>query len=165
MTGIQNGASDMLKPSKARILRVEISNPGLPGNLSELTTSKPLPNSNSKRNRLVLRHVFDESHDRATRRMLGKSEDERFTFGEYVDRYSKLKGKYVRNVLGYGNFIRDQDVCNFVAEANAFHKELRGLCLKVRAFLRDDLHLFWNDILLFNPRVKYSLFILTSNVL
>ena len=152
----------MLRPSNARILRIEISNPGLPASLTDLITSKKLNSFRS--DFLYRRQIFREEHDQAVRTFLGIPKEDPGTFVKYYREYIALKGKYVRNVLGYGNFMLSKDLPNFLVEAEAFKKELDDLRLKVRCYMNDELHLPWNDILRFNPRLKYATFLLSESL-
>lgn len=152
----------MLKPSKAKILRIEINNPGLPDSLTDLITSKKV--NSYKSEFLYRRQIFQEEHDKAVRRYLGVPDDSTSTFEKYVNRYIELKKKFVRNILGYGNFILSVQLPQFVLEAESFSMVLDDLRLKVRLFLRDQLRLNWNDILRFNPRLRYATFILSESL-
>ena len=152
----------MLMPSRARILRVEINNPGLPDSLTDLITSKKVNSYQCEF--LYRRRIFQEEHDQAVRRYLGVSYDAKWTFEKYVKQYIALKKKYVRNVLCYGNFLLSADLPQFMLEANAYSQELDDLRLKVRLFLRDKLHLKWDDILRFNPRLRYATFLLSEDL-
>ena len=100
-----------LIPSKARILKIEISNPGLPANLTDLITSRE--KKSRKTNWRYRRQVFADHHEHEVRRQLHIPKDAKSTFGEYIQKYYDLKGKYVRNVLNYGNYIRAKDVSSF----------------------------------------------------
>ena len=152
----------MLRPSNARILRIEISNPGLPASLTDLITSKKLNSFRS--DFLYRRQIFREEHDQAVRTFLGIPKEDPGTFVKYYREYIALKGKYVRNVLGYGNFMLSKDLPDFLVEAEAFKKELDDLRLKVRCYMNDELRLPWNDILRFNPRLKYATFLLSESL-
>ena len=152
----------MLRPSNARILRIEISNPGLPASLTDLITSRK---ANSFACELLYRRqLFQEEHDQAVRTFLGVPKEDPSTFVKYYREYIALKGKYVRNVLGYGNFMLSKDLPEFLVEAEAFKKELDDLRLKVRCFMNDKLNLPWKDILRFNPRLKYATFLLSESL-
>ena len=155
-------ACDHLAPSKARILRIEINNPGLPGNLTDIITSRKEGESSS--DYLFRRRVFGEEHDKAVRIFLGVPKDQHGTFLKYIQKYYELKKKYVRNVLGYGNFILAEDIESFVSDAGAFNRELRELRQSVRLFLNDRFKILWSDILRFNPRLKYATFILSEHL-
>ena len=155
-------SSLMLKPSNARILRIEISNPGLPASLTDLITSKKV---NSYRSEfLYRRQLFKEEHDHAVRTFLGMPREDPGTFVRYYGKYIALKGKYVRNVLGYGNFMLSKDLSEFLVEAVALKKELDDLRRSVRCYMNDELHLPWKDILRFNPRPKYATFLLSESL-
>ena len=147
-----------LMPSKARILKIEISNPGLPANLTDLITSREL--KSSKRNRLYRRQVFKDEHDYEVRRQLHIPNDVKSTFGEYIQKYYDLKRKYVRNVLNYGNYIHANCVPAFLREVGALNMVYRDLCGKVRKILSPLAE--WKDVLLFNPRVKFAIFIVSQ---
>ena len=149
-----------LTPSKAKILRIEISKPGLPGDLTEIITARK--KGEYWADHLFRRRVFGEEHDRAVRSFLGVPRDESGTFLKYIQKYNGLKNKYVRNVFCYGNFILAEDVEPFVMDAEAFNRELRELCQNVRMFLNDRFEILWDDILRFNPRLKYAMFILSE---
>jgi len=154
--------TSMLKPSKARILRIEISNPGLPDSLTDLITSKKVDSHVSEF--LYRRQVFQEEHDTAVRHYLGVPDDAECTFGKYVVRYIDLKKRYVRNVLCFGNFIHFKSLPQFLQEAKDFEKELDDLRLKVRLFLNERFNLKWNDILRFNPRLRFATFLLSESL-
>jgi len=102
-------ARSMMKPSRARILRIEISNPGLPESLTDLITSRRV--DTYRREFLYRRRIFQDEHDRMVRSFLGVPTDARCTFEKYVLRYTELKRTYVRNILCYGNFtIKNHDL-------------------------------------------------------
>ena len=145
-------------PSKANILKIEISNPGLPANLTDLITSREL--NSYKRNRLYRRQVFKDEHDYEVRRQLHIPNDAKSTFGEYIQGYYDLKRKYVRNVLNYGNYIRTNCVPMFLQEVGALNSVYRELCGKVRKILTPLAE--WKDVVLFNPRVKFAIFIISQ---
>ena len=71
----------MLRPSNARILRIEISNPGLPASLTDLITSKKLNSFRS--DFLYRRQIFREEHDQAVRTFLGIPKEDPGTFVKY----------------------------------------------------------------------------------
>ena len=114
-----------LIPSKARILKIEISNPGLPANLTDLITSREL--NSYKRDRLFRRQVFKDEHDCEVRKQLRIPNDAKSTFGEYIQKYYDLKKKYVRNVLNYGNYIQMKGVPAFLKEVEALNAVYREL--------------------------------------
>jgi hypothetical protein len=147
-----------LLPSKAKILKIEISNPGLPANLTDLITSREL--NSYKRNRLFRRQVFKDEHDYEVRKQLHIPNDAKSTFGEYIQKYYDLKRKYVRNVLNYGNYIRAKDVSSFLHEVETLNELYRGLCGQVRKILTPLAD--WKDVLLFNPRVRFAMFIISE---
>ena len=147
-----------LTPSKARILKIEISNPGLPGNLTDLITSRE--KDSNKRNWLYRRRVFSDHHEYEVRWQLHIPNDAKSTFGEYIQKYSDLKRKYVRNVLNYGNYIQMKDVPAFLKEVEALNAVYHELCGRVRSILMPIAP--WNDALLFNPRVRYGMFIISQ---
>ena len=152
----------MLIPSQARILRVEIGNPCVPLYLTGLTTTTKV--NAGEGDFLYRRQIFEEEHEEAVRRLLGVFDEHECTFERYIKKYVEIKKKYVRNVLGYGNFMLSEDLPQFLQEAGDLKKELDDLRLKVRNFLRDELHLPWIDILRFNPRLKYATFLLSKGV-
>ena len=147
-----------LIPSKARILKIEISNPGLPANLTDLITSREL--NSYKRNRLFRRQVFKDEHDCEVRKQLHIPNDAKSTFGEYIQKYYDLKKKYVRNVLNYGNYIQMKGVPAFLKEVEGLNAVYRELCGRVRSILMPLAD--WKDVLLFNPRVRFAMFIISE---
>lgn len=147
--------------SRAKILRIEICNPGLPPSLTGFTTSTKI---NAKGEFVLRRRIFTPEHDKAVRNMLGVVDKSQCTFDKYILPYVLLKARYVRSVSGYGSFILVDDLPQFISDATEIKNEFDDLRQKVRDFLKDELHLQWIDILHFNPRLRYSTYILNEGL-
>jgi len=153
-------------PSKAEIVRLEIALVDLPGDISEMTTRVNTQGGD-------LFHPFTEDDDLALRKFLGVSREARGTFLAQYDEFLDLRRRFVYNINGYGNFLKIDDIHDFVEEASRLNQEFTSLRLKVMGFLEErckgrrvslgrggeiGYHRF---ILRFNPRIKYGLFLLS----
>ena len=131
--------------SRAKILRIEICNPGLPPSLTGFTTSTKI---NAKGEFVLRRRIFTPEHDKAVRKMLGVVNKSQCTFDKYILPYVLLKARYVRSVSGYGSFILVDDLPQFISDATEIKNEFDDLRQKVRNFLKDELKAYGPKVLL-----------------
>lgn len=161
---------DLTNPSNARLLRLEIALVGLPGNISDMTTEK-LHTSVGKNSRGTGRvHISSTDDDTAIRKMQMLPQECEWTFKPQYDEFLALRKGFVCSVPGFGAFIKQEDVAEFVEKTDEFNARLRVLRIAVMKLLEKryagrseaDNVVYHKFILRFNPRVRYGIFLLSQ---